>query len=109
MRDFSLGHLSVFVGEVVPILVLVLGGLRNGALAQALAHLLEKALGLLVILLLARICILQQSPGLLVSGVKLNDLFEVALTIHVVLEAKVRLRTAEKAFDVLRIILENVL
>mmetsp|Transcript_35469 Transcript_35469/g.101983 ORF Transcript_35469/g.101983 Transcript_35469/m.101983 type:complete len:325 (+) Transcript_35469:1088-2062(+) len=87
----------------------VLVGLWDRALAQALAHLREEALGLLVLLPLARGGLLEQGPRLLARGVQLDDLLQVSLGVQVVLQPHVRLGLAEEGLEVRGVVLEHVL
>merc|ERR1719382_2090574 len=66
---------------------------RDRPLAQRLAHVREQTLGLLVLLLLARLRLLQQGPRLLVLRVKLHDLLAARNALLEILQSQIGLRS----------------
>mmetsp|Transcript_122767 Transcript_122767/g.347927 ORF Transcript_122767/g.347927 Transcript_122767/m.347927 type:complete len:271 (-) Transcript_122767:1091-1903(-) len=88
---------------------LLLVRLRDLALAEGLAHVREEALLLLVLLLLPRLRLLQQLPGLPVLRVELDDLLAPSDAVAEILQAVLSLRLAEGCFHVQAVLFEHLL
>mmetsp|Transcript_9904 Transcript_9904/g.26135 ORF Transcript_9904/g.26135 Transcript_9904/m.26135 type:complete len:318 (-) Transcript_9904:965-1918(-) len=84
-----------------------LAGLRDRALPQRLAHVREQTLHLLIHLLLSRLRLLQQSPGLPVLRVQLDDTFAVLHALREILQPELGLCAPEDGLHVLRIFLQH--
>mmetsp|Transcript_7232 Transcript_7232/g.21401 ORF Transcript_7232/g.21401 Transcript_7232/m.21401 type:complete len:570 (+) Transcript_7232:318-2027(+) len=80
--------------------------LRDG---DALAHLLEQALGALVLLLLAGLRVLRQHPGLLVLRVDLQDPLDVAHAVGELVEPELGLGAPVERLHVARVDLQHLL